>query len=164
MAPVPAPDPAGDDFGPAVFLRTEVVPLPDETTQPFWDSLRRGQLRIQVCSQCDTYFHPPRLACPSCRTAHLVFRRVSGRGHIYTYTTSYKANVPGAAAPYTNLIVELVEQPNLFMLGSVPGVAPGWVVIGAPVRVAFDPVTSELTLAQFRADFPGSPPNAVDEG
>ena len=127
-------------------------PQPDPLSQPFWDAAAAGRLAIQRCDACDYYSHPPRPLCPRCSSAALAFVPVSGRGRVYTFTTNHQRNVAGfeAAVPYCNLVVELDEQPRLFLISDVPAADAGWVEIGASVEVCFEPLADGLALPQFR--------------
>jgi uncharacterized OB-fold protein len=63
----------------------------------------------------------------------------------------YQKNIAGFEneVPYTNLLVELDEQPLLLMLGNVPGTNDA-VKIGRRVQVAFEELSDGLFLPQFR--------------
>src|SRR5207302_5168536 len=42
------------------------VPLPDEITAGFWDSIRSHRLSLQRCATCSRFNHPPILSCRAC--------------------------------------------------------------------------------------------------
>lgn len=44
------------------------VPMPGPDDAPFWAAWRRRELRIQRCSDCATFRHPPGLVCAACRS------------------------------------------------------------------------------------------------
>lgn len=129
-------------------------PLPriDELTQPFWDAAREGRLAIQRCHACGYYNHPPKPLCDACSSEDLAFETVSGRGRVYSYTIMHQRNVAGfeGDVPYVNLIVELDEQPLLFLISDLPGSAADRVAIGRPVEVAFEPAAEGIVLPRFR--------------
>jgi uncharacterized OB-fold protein len=52
--------------------------------------------------------------------------------------------------PYVNILVELEEQPLLFMVSNLPGSEKDKVRIGGRVEVYFENVDDEITLPQFR--------------
>ena len=128
------------------------VPEPDELTQPFWDAANRRKLVIQRCQACKRYHHPPAGICIDCLSTNLVFEPVSGRGRIYTYTITHDARQPAfeAIIPYTVAVVELDEQPGLFMLSQVPGTPPAEIKHGLRVAVDFEEVTPGRCIPQFR--------------
>jgi uncharacterized OB-fold protein len=64
----------------------------------------------------------------------------------------HQPNVAGfeEQLPYLNILVELEEQPLLFMVSNRPIGERETVRIGARVEVYFEEVDAELTLPQFR--------------
>ena len=128
------------------------MPVPDVLTAGFWEAARNGQLAIQRCESCGYYNHPPLPLCDRCSSGDLGFEPVSGRGTVYSYTTNYQRNVDGFedAVPYVNLIVELEEQAQLFLVSDLPADEAEWVAIGAPVEVTFEQLGEEIALPLFR--------------
>ena len=106
---------------------------------------------VQCCSSCGYYNHPPRSFCDACLASGLRFEPVSGRGLIYTYTTMHQRDVPGfeESAPFANMVVELVEQPMLFMVANVNDTDRDKLRIGAQVEVYFED-RGETVVPQFR--------------
>ena len=139
-------------------------PALDELSRPFWEAAGRGELAIQRCDDCGSYQHPPRPICQSCTSSSFAYAPVSGRGRVYSYTTNHQRNVAGFedAVPYVNLIVELDEQPALYLLSDLPAGEADWAEIGAAVVVAFDPLEdaegAPIALPQFR------PARGIDVG
>jgi len=128
------------------------LPAPDELTRPFWEATKQHQLAVQRCDGCGYFNHPPRTACDACQSQQLTFTPVSGRGTIYSYCVMHQQNIAGFEdqTPYLNILVELDEQPRLFMVAYLPGSEQGNVQIGKRVEVYFDEVNEEITLPQFR--------------
>jgi uncharacterized OB-fold protein len=114
--------------------------IPTSLNQFFWASGADGRLRIQRCSGCGRYTHPPAPICSSCECRQLAPAIVSGRGQIYTFTTVRHAFHPGFAGdlPYVVAIVELVEQPGLHLITRIVDIAPQAVMIGMEVAVTFE--------------------------
>ena len=131
-------------------------PVLDALSRAYWEGAGRGELAIQRCEECDHYQHPPRPLCERCPSADFAYPAVSGRGVVHSFTTNHQRNVAGfeAAVPYVNLIVELEEQPRLYLLSDLPADEAGWVAIGAPVEVVFEPLEAAggeaIALPQFR--------------
>lgn len=132
--------------------REKPLPAADDLSQPFWEAAKQQQLVIQRCRECGYFNHPPRPACDACQSPQLHFEPVSGRGTIYSFTVMHQPNVAGFEdqIPYLNLLVELDEQPRLFMVANVPAVAEGKIQIGGRVEVYFEEVSADVTLPQFR--------------
>lgn len=130
-------------------------PVPDELSRPFWEAAARGELAIQRCDGCGRYQHPPRPLCERCAGSRFSYPAVSGHGRVHGYTTNHQRNVAGFedAVPYVNLIVELEEQPMLCLVGDLPADEAGWVAVGAPVEVRFEPFAdaagAAIALPQF---------------
>ncbi len=128
------------------------VPVADELTQPFWDAAKQHQLALQRCDGCGHFNHPPRTVCDACQSQQLTFTPVSGRGTIYTYAVMHQQNIAGFEdqTPYLNILVELDEQPRLFLVANLPGSERDTIQIGKRVEVYFEKVNEEITLPQFR--------------
>ena len=131
-------------------------PLPqvDLLTQPFWDAAKERRLVVQRCRGCGYYNHPPKPLCDQCSSQQLEFEPVSGRGTVYCYTVMRQQNVGGfeGDVPYVTLLVELEEQPQLFMLSFLPGSAAARLAVGQSVEVVFEEVDEGMVLPQFRID------------
>ncbi|MFN2543068.1 MAG: OB-fold domain-containing protein [Actinomycetota bacterium] len=123
-------------------------PAMNQDTAFFWEGAQRGELLIQRCSSCGTLRHPPRPACPSCRSLEWDTQRASGRGTVHSYVVHHHPPVPGFEPPYVVVLVELEEGTRL--VSNLVGVDPGEVSIGMPVEVTFERIDDELTLPLFR--------------
>jgi uncharacterized OB-fold protein len=132
--------------------REKPVPVADELSQPIWDAAREHRLVVQRCAECGYYNHPPRPACDRCSAERLEFAPVSGRGTIFTFTVMHQPSVAGFEdeVPYVNIVVELEEQPMLFMVANLPHAELDKIRIGRPVEVWFEQRAAGVVLAQFR--------------
>ena len=128
------------------------VPVPDDLTQPFWEAVNSRRLAIQRCQACKRYHHPPAGICIDCLSTNLAFEPVSGLGRIYTFTVTHDARQPAfdAIIPYAIAMVELDEQPGLFMLSHILGTPPEQVKHGLRVRVDFEEIIAGHCIPQFR--------------
>lgn len=130
------------------------MPQADQVSAGFWDAARRGVLAIQRCSSCQAYQHPPRPICRACGGIELAFEPVSGDGRLWSWTVTHHNVISGfeATIPYTCVVVELVEQPRLFVVSDLVGreqVGDG-LVVGMPMRVTFPRSSGENpVLPQF---------------
>ena len=132
--------------------QSKPLPAVDDLTRPFWEAAARHQLAVQRCQDCKYFNHPPRPVCDACQSQRLTFVPVSGRGRVYSYAVMHQPNIAGfeQEIPYLNLLIELEEQPRLFMVSYLPMSAKAEVRIGAVVEVYFETVNTEITLPQFR--------------
>jgi uncharacterized OB-fold protein len=126
------------------------VPHPTETTRPFWQGARQGELRLQRCRACGQPFLYPRTLCPHCLSDDLEWTTASGRGRVYTYTVVRRPAHPafGNDVPYVLAIVELEEGPRL--VTNIVGVPPEEVRIGMAVEAVFEAAGEEVALVKFR--------------
>jgi uncharacterized protein len=131
-------------------LSARLIPPASDLTQPYWDAARRRELVIQRCDSCDHWLFPPRAHCPVCGSDRLVWRPVSGRGSVYSFTVAHRPPHPVFAeqCPLTIAIVELEEGPR--MLTNITGCEPGQVEVGMKVAVAFESIDdSDILLPVF---------------
>ena len=113
-----------------------LLPAPDQNAEFFWQSGRDGRLRIQRCSDCGYYIHPPTGYCPACGGTQCAPAVVSGRGTVYTFTINYQPWTQNQL-PYVVAIVELEEQIGLRLTSNVVNCNIAEVRIGMPVAVGF---------------------------
>lgn len=131
------------------------APVTDDDGAPFWEYAARGELRVQACAapDCGRLRFPPRPCCPHCHSFDSEWRRMSGRGRIWSYVFPHPPLLPeyAAQAPYNAVVVELVEDPLIRLVGNVvaepdaplDSVAPERLRIGARVQVAFTRMSTE---------------------
>jgi len=117
--------------------------------QPFWDSLRERNIKVQRCTSCKAFRHVPKEICAKCRSTSFSWEPVSGRGVVYTYTIVHRAPTPAyqAAAPYA--IVHAAMDEGFRMVAAMTGVDPDAVEIGAPVRVVYTDLSPDWTIVEF---------------
>ncbi|MGW7332352.1 Zn-ribbon domain-containing OB-fold protein [Streptomyces sp. NPDC054840] len=124
-----------------------LLPVPDEDGAPFWEYAAQGELRVQACATCGRLRFPPRPCCPHCRSFDSEWRRMSGRGRIWSYVRPYPPLLPAyaAQAPYNVILVELADAPHIRLAGNLvtsadaplDSVDPARLRIGARVHVVF---------------------------
>ena len=126
------------------------IPRPSTTTRPFWDGLNERKVQIQRCEGCDTWVFYPRTRCPSCLSDQLIWREVSGRGVLYTYTLARQPTAPHFAdeTPQQLAVVELDE--GVRMTSTLVNVEPSDIVIGMRLQPYFDQVTDDVTLLRYQ--------------
>jgi hypothetical protein len=130
---------------------TKLVPTPTAETQPYWDGLNEGRLRLQRCADCGKVRHYPRPVCDACHSMNVDWIDASGRGTVHSWTITHYAFHPGFKGdlPYTLLTVDLEE--GVRMNAQARGIDAEALRVGLPVRVAFEPVKDGLTLPVFEA-------------
>jgi len=121
--------------------------LEDPAARPFWDGTARGELLIQACGSCGATRMPPRPMCPACRSIDVAWKKVSGRGRVWSFVVPHPPLLPAYAevAPYNVIVVELEDDPSIRLVGNLVASAdgginevdPATIRIGEPVRVVF---------------------------
>jgi uncharacterized protein len=131
-------------------MTTRPLPEPTGDTAQFWQSCREGRLTVQKCSACAHLQFYPRRYCTECLGDALTWETVSGRGSVYSYTTTQRALSPAFKdkVPYVVVAVDLAEGPR--MLAHLVDCAPEDVRIGMAVAVAFERVADDVALPVFR--------------
>ena len=127
----------------------KLVPSPTADTQPYWDGLNEGRLRLQRCADCGKVRHYPRPVCDACCSMNVAWVEASGNGRVHSWTVTHHAFHPGFKPdlPYTLVTVDLDE--GVRMQAQLRGLDPRELRVGRPVRVAFEPATEGLTLPVF---------------
>ena len=123
------------------------LPKPSPTSRPFWDAARRHELQLQRCQACSNFIYYPRVRCPHCFSDRLEWRKVSGRGKVYSYTVVRRPSSRVFESPYILAIVELDEGPR--MTTNVVA-KPEQMKVEMPVEVFFEDVTADQTLVKFK--------------
>jgi len=113
----------------------------------FFEGAKQHKLLIQKCSSCGTLRHPPRPACPNCRSFEWAPLEVSGRGTIFSFVVNHYPQVPAFDYPLVVALVELEEGTRL--VANVSGITPETAHIGMAVEAAFEDFDDELSLPVF---------------
>ena len=122
------------------------VPRPDRDSQPYWEFIRKGELRLQRCDRCGTWRFPPRAICGKCHSFDSTWTATRGLGRVTSWITTHQVFAPAlrSEVPYHVVQVALDEQPDLILPGQlVPGTEPG---ADLRVRTRFRNVTGDVTL------------------
>ena len=90
------------------------IPNPTALSQPYWDGVSVGELRLQTCVVCDTPRHYPRLLCDRCYSDEVRWVVASGKGKIHSWTIAHHPYHPAfvTEVPYTLVLVDLEEGPR----------------------------------------------------
>lgn len=127
-------------------------PLPAITSlnQPYWEALKRRELRMQQCDGCGRVWFPPSPLCPGCWSRKFTWTQLSGRGRVNSWVVFHQAYFKSYEhdIPYNVAEVELDEGPRI--LTNLVGIANDQIRGGMPVEVVFDDATPEITLAKFQ--------------
>jgi uncharacterized OB-fold protein len=119
-------------------METRRLPALDAENRAFWTGGASGQVLICRCQQCQHYIHPPSAACARCASVDLKPEPVSGLGKVVSFTVNHQPWVAGQQVPFVLAVVELDEQPGLWVMTNIVGCEPGSVFIGQRVRAQFE--------------------------
>ncbi len=116
----------------------------------FYAYCRKHELRFQRCANCGRWRHVPRDMCAACGSFDWEWVRSSGKGTLFSWTTTMQPMMPQFAdlVPYSPVVVELEE--GVRMLSWLVDVDADDFALGLPVEVVFDDVTPDVTLPKFR--------------
>ncbi|MER7173566.1 Zn-ribbon domain-containing OB-fold protein [Streptomyces mesophilus] len=137
-----------------------LAPVVDDDGAPFWEYTAQHELRVQACAnpECGELRFPPRPCCPHCQSFDSEWRRMSGKGRIWSYVFPHPPLLPAYAemAPYNAIVVELADAPRIRLVGNLVteagaawnSVDPSRLRIGARVQVVFARI-GEFTMPQW---------------
>ncbi|GAB7032873.1 OB-fold domain-containing protein [Streptomyces sp. NPDC021749] len=141
-----------------------LTPVVDDDGAPFWEYAARGELRVQCCTDCDQLRFPPRPCCPHCQSFGSHWRKMSGRGRIWSYVVPHPPLLPAYAdlPGYNAVVVELAEAPRIRLVGNLVtaadaplnSVAPERLRIGAPVKAVFHTPPEGMTVPRWVLERP----------
>jgi uncharacterized OB-fold protein len=128
------------------------LPFADAETKPYWDWAKKHELRMQACADCRQIRFPPSPMCPHCNSMRDEWVPMAGTGTIYSWVIVHPPVLPSFAAdaPYSVVLVQLDDNPQLRLVGQVIDIANDALAEGIPVEVVFDDVTPDVTLPKWR--------------
>jgi uncharacterized OB-fold protein len=125
------------------------LPVLDADSEQFWQAAQRHELAVQRCRNCQRAQYYPRVVCRHCSSDQLDWIRSSGRGVVYSLTTSRRAAGPSLAGhvPYVVALVDLEERVRI--LTNIVGPGAIHTRIGDAVRVTFEDIGEGFMLPVF---------------
>ncbi len=117
--------------------------------EPFWEHAKRDELFLPFCEGCQKPFYYPRRWCPNCFSQNLSWRKMTGRGEVYSFSVIHQSPLPSYQqdVPYVLAIIELEEGPR--MMTNVLECNVDAVHVGMAVEVIFE-VRGAMKIPQFR--------------
>ena len=135
-------------MSPADAHPERILPNPIGLNAELYAHWARGELRLQRCSNCSTWRHPPRFLCANCGSARFGWELAAGRGRVFSWTITHRAVDPAFEPPYAIVVVELAEGPRL--VGSIVGLDPAALALDLAVIVELEAVSDTVALVTFR--------------
>jgi uncharacterized OB-fold protein len=102
-------------------MKPTLPPFADVDSAPFWEGVRSHRLLVQRCRDCGRLLFPARPICAHCAGSALEWVPVSGRGTVISWVVTHQVfnKLFADAVPYTTVLVQLEEQPDLLMYGNL---------------------------------------------
>jgi uncharacterized OB-fold protein len=123
------------------------VPVPDESSAPFYEGAARGELMLQHCGSCGAFMWPVKPRCVECFSAEIEWARAGGRAELYSFVVVHQ-RYPGFEEPY---VVATVETPEGVRFNtSIVGADPDALEIGMPLAVVFERVSEGVVVPKFK--------------
>ena len=125
-------------------------PIVSPVEQPYWDFLRKHEVRLQQCSDCGAFRFPASPVCVECDSARYTWARSSGKGVVFSWVVFHKSYFPSFAkdVPYNVAMVRLEDGP--MFIANIVGIENTAIRRGMPVEIVFDDVAEDLTIPRFR--------------
>ena len=125
------------------------LPDPDAFARTYWDHARRHELRLPVCDDCGQARAYDTPSCPRCGSDGFHWKRMSGRGNVWSYCIFHKTFVKGLESqlPYNAAVVKLDEGPLL--VSSIVVADNNGIRIGMAVQATFEDVSADQTVIRF---------------
>ena len=116
----------------------------------FWAYVAAGELRIQRCTECHAFRHPPRPVCAHCGAESAEWVAAAGTGEVWSFTVVHPPTLPAFAdrTPYGAVVVRLDE--GVFMVSNLVDCPVTELAVGTRVELALTEVDEDLTLPLFR--------------
>ena len=133
-------------------VRTHGLPLPVPTPDnaPFYEAARRGELRLQRCTDCSRFRHYPRPICPGCLSRDHAWERASGQGTVWTWTIVRGPTLPAFEPRLPYNVVDVLLDEGVHFVSEILDCPTDEIRAGMPVEAVFVPASAEITLVKFR--------------
>ena len=126
------------------------LPVASDTSRPFWDGLIAGKVNLQQCDACHGWVFYPRSRCSHCLSDRLIWREVSGRGTLYTFTIARAATAPHFADEVPQKLAVVQLEQGVRLTTTLVNVAEADIRIGMPVKPYFDVVGPDTVLLRYQ--------------
>ena len=118
-------------------------PNPNPETEAFWAGTKDGKFMLRYCGDCGETHWYPRAICPHCFSEKSEWREASGRGTIYTYSVTRRADPPYAIA-----YVTLEEGPT--MISNLVDCSYDDLAVGQAVELTFKKSEGGFAVPMFK--------------
>ena len=129
------------------------LPAPNPDTKPFWDACKAHDLRAQRCTACGCFRWPPQGVCPSCYSWDFEWAKLGETGTVCSFVVVHYVSVSAFADDIPYVVAQITidgTDNHVILTSNVIDCQWEEVKVGMAVRVVYDDVTPEYTLAKFR--------------
>ncbi|MFD1851662.1 Zn-ribbon domain-containing OB-fold protein [Oceanobacillus bengalensis] len=130
------------------------IPLKNIDNAPYWDAADHHELKLQKCSDCSNYNHPPGPGCAKCGSTNLTWENFGGdvEGKVYSYIISYRPFLPGFQndIPLVIAQVELDNVKDVRIIANIIDCEAKEVEIGKTVKMVWEDITDDRALPQWK--------------
>jgi uncharacterized OB-fold protein len=102
---------------------------------PYWDGLKKGEVRCQRCEKCGRWTWPAEWRCPACGSWDFHWEAVEAQGEIYAWERThypFSKNFKDLL-PYVTVLVALPAAGDIRMVGLLLGAEKQNIKIGLKV-------------------------------
>ena len=129
------------------------LPVPDDTSEPFWDAAANGVLVLARCAHCQGLAHPPAPVCPHCHSTEPTYTcvPVAGEGEVRSWTVLRQPFLPGLIddLPIVLVDVALDGTDDVRLIGRLLDGPEAPVRLGARVRLDFEQLGDGIAVPAF---------------
>lgn len=88
-----------------------LTPDTDRDSDPWWEAVTAGQLKLPHCLDCGATWFPSTPGCPECGGPRIELTASNGHGQLYSWVVVNRALSPAFSGdtPYTIVAVDLEE-------------------------------------------------------
>lgn len=125
-------------------------PHEDEDNAPFLASWREGKLLLQQSRGGGPLFFYPRPICPNTGSADLVWREISGRGEVVSFSLITRPNHPSFNEEVPIILAEIALDEGASLLGRIVGADAASIACGARLELLTPEEARRYPLPAFR--------------
>ena len=114
------------------------IPEPSEASKPFFDGISAGKLRLQVCSDCETWNYPVIRICSACGSNSIEWRDTKGKGIVYSHGRLQRVSHPRHEGRLPIVVAQVDIEEGLRLFTNLIGTKPEEVRAGDPVELDFE--------------------------
>ena len=126
------------------------IPEPSETSKPFFEGIKQGKLKLQVCSNCKTWHYPVVRVCSHCGSNDIEWRDTKGRGVVYSHSRLQRVMHPRHEDRMPLVVAQIDIDEGLRLFTNLVGSDPKLIKSGDPVELDFEELPDGDLLPVFR--------------